>query len=375
VPKKVGDLLDKMLSTNPEARPADPLAFYRMLQDCLAQAEGGETIVRASRTPAPRSDVIAAPKPRRAPLGFLVRAAICLTMAAVAALVLREYLKQRRVVSADQPIEAPIGVTDDFASATPVEVKPTNTTVSIAPLPTAAVVDANTRSVTTNSEESVSTKQLPAAPLLTTSEPQASPPPQETRTVVPNNASDPPAAIDSSEVAAAPQVEIAPAPAKSRDAEVSAVVSSPPKEIKMPEVRRAEPYDEEPEVRKAELARSNEGPAGVERDRTPSLSQQTNSRAKTEPTATTSLVLKRTDSKLEAAPKSPAGETDRLATSKKRQVDEKIYLLPGSEFDAAPERLPRGSVRGRFVGETADGKWMFELPSREIVTVSPPSHP
>ena len=268
LPKKVGDLLAQMLSINPEARPRDPLAFYRMLQDCLAQAEGGETMVRASRTPAPRSDAIDAPRSRRFPVKSLVRAATCLTMAAVAALVLRGYLRHGRVVRAEQPIEVPTDVTNAFASVAPAEMKPTNTTVSIAPLPTAA--DANTRSVTTNSVESVSTKQITAAHLLTTSDPQASPPPQETRPVVPNNASDPPAAIESSDVAAAPQVAIVPTPAKSRDAEVSAVVlPSPPKEIKMPEVRRAEPADE-PEVRRAELARSDKGPVGVEPDRTPS---------------------------------------------------------------------------------------------------------
>jgi len=369
LPKKVGDLLAQMLSTNPEARPPDPLAFYRILQDCLAHAEGGETMVRASRTPAPRSNAIKAPRSRRFPLKSLVRAATCLTMAAVAALVLRGYLRHGRDVRAEQPID----VTNAFASA-----RPTNPTVSSAPLPTAA--GANTRSVTTNSEESVSTKQITPAALLTTSDPQASPPPQKTRPVVAINPIDPPAAIDTSEAAAAAQVEIGPAPAKSRDTEVGAVVlQSPPKEIKMPEVRRAEPADE-PEVRRAELARSGEGPAGVERDRTPSSRPQTNPGAKTEPsrdvesaaTETTALVLKRTDSKPDVAPKSRAEITEPPAKPK-RQVDEKIYLLPGHEFEAPPiGRLPRGSVRGRFVGETADGKWMFELPSREIVTVLPP---
>ena len=67
LPKKVDDLLAQMLSTNPEARPPDPLAFYRMLQDCLAQAERGETMVRASRTPARRSNAIDAPRSRRFP--------------------------------------------------------------------------------------------------------------------------------------------------------------------------------------------------------------------------------------------------------------------------------------------------------------------
>lgn len=314
LPKKVDDLLAQMLSTNPEARPPDPIAFYRMLQDCLAQAEGGKTMVRASKTPAPRSDAIDAPRSRRIPLKSLVRAAACVTMAAVAALVLRGYLKHRSVVRAEQPIEVPIGVTNAFASATPAG----------------------------------------TAPLLTTSDPQASPPPQETRPVVTISASDPPAAIDSSEPAAAAQVEIVPAPAKSRESEFSAVVlPSPPKEIKMPEVRRTE------------LARSDEGPTEVKPDRTRSPRQQTNSGPKTEPsrdveaeaTERTSLVLKRTDS----------------SAKPKRRTDEKFYLLPGREFEPPPiGRLPRGSVRGRFVGVTADGRWMFELPSREIVTVLPP---
>ena len=355
LPKKVGDLLAQMLSTNPEARPQDPLAFYRMLQDCLAQTEGGEAKIRASRTVAPRSDAIDAPRSRRFPLKSLGLAAACVTMAAVAGLVLWGYLKQRPVVRADQPIGVP----------------PTNTTVSFVPLPTATY--ANTRSVTNNSVESVSTKQITAAPLVITSNPQASPPPQETRPVVPNNASDPPAAIDSSKVVAAPQVEIAPAPAKPRDTEISAVVlQSPPKEIKTPEVRRAEPADE-PEVRRAEIALADRGPAEVKPDRTSAPSQPTNSRAKTEPP--TSIVLKRTDSKPEVAPKPPAAKTE-PPTKPRRPVDEKIYLLPERELEAAPTgRLPRGSVRGRFVGETADGKWMFELPSREIVTVVPPAHP
>ena len=363
LPKKVGDLLAQMMSTNPEARPPDPLAFYRMLQDCLAQAEGGDTIVRAPKPSAPRSGANDAPRSGRFPLKPLGLAAACVTVAAVAALVLWGYLKQRPVVRAEQPM--PIGVTDASAPATPAVMKPTDTTASFVPLPTAA--DPNTRSVAINSVQSLSTKQIATAPVVTTSNPQASPPPQETRPVTTSNASDPPAEADSSKATGGAQVEIAPAPSKSRNAEVSAVaLQSPPQEIKTPEVRRAEPPDE-PQVRRAELPR-----------------QQTNAAPKTEPSrdvkaetaGTTSLVLKRVDAKPEVAPPSPPVKTERPAKPK-RQMDERIYLLPGHEFEAPPPsgRLPRGSVRGRFVGETADGKWMFELPSREIVTVAPPTSP
>ncbi len=51
LPKKIRRLLAQMLSVNPEARPRDPLAFYRQLQDCLAQVERRETISRKFGVP------------------------------------------------------------------------------------------------------------------------------------------------------------------------------------------------------------------------------------------------------------------------------------------------------------------------------------
>jgi len=95
------------------------------------------------------------------------------------------------------------------------------------------------------------------------------------------------------------------------------------------------------------------------------VAPETSSVAKTEPSR---------DVKAEVAAKPPAIKTERPATPKRR-TDEKNYLLPGHEFEAPTERLPRGSVRGRFMGVTADGKWIFELPSHEIVIVPPPPSP
>ena len=51
LPKKVRRLLAQMLSINPEARPRDPLAFYRQLQDCLPQVERRETMSRKFGVP------------------------------------------------------------------------------------------------------------------------------------------------------------------------------------------------------------------------------------------------------------------------------------------------------------------------------------
>jgi hypothetical protein len=121
------------------------------------------------------------------------------------------------------------------------------------------------------------------------------------------------------------------------------------------EVRRAQLADEEKPP--AEPSPPGEGP--------PEVAPETNSVAKTEPSR---------DVKAEVAVKPPDRKTE-LPAKPKGQTKEKVYLLPGHEFEAPTERLPRGSVRGRFIGVTADGKWMFELPSHEIVTVPPPPSP
>ncbi len=39
---------------------------------------------------------------------------------------------------------------------------------------------------------------------------------------------------------------------------------------------------------------------------------------------------------------------------------------------AALPQMPKGRTRARFIGVTADGNWMFSLPSKKIVIVPPP---
>jgi serine/threonine-protein kinase len=117
--KEVRRLLAQMLSANPDARPRDSLAFYRQIQNCLTQAERPETMSRKLAVPVSRTGAIGMPRNQRTPLKTLVRAALFLTMAALAAWVLGGYVRHRRVVDAEEPIGVPIGVTDAFASATP----------------------------------------------------------------------------------------------------------------------------------------------------------------------------------------------------------------------------------------------------------------
>lgn len=328
VPKKIRQLLAQMMSENPEARPRDPLAFYRKLQDCLEQVEQRETIAPKSRAPA-YSPTLAdrTPRPRRSPLKSLARAAIVLALAALTALGLRGYLQHRRVVRAEEPIGVPIGVPEVSASATPASANAahaiaSNATQPIAdqdstpPAPTVASENADAPPPT----DSASTQPVAMAPVQPET-PEAVPensPIQEPPPVMASDGSAPPAAINASEIGAATQVEVA--PAKSRDDEPSAVVpQTEPKKIIMREVRRAELL-EEPEVRRAEPAPPEEGPDDAP-ETSPSSTQPPKSVTRTEKRRD----VKRRDSEPKAT--ATPGEKKMEPTPRpKRQAGEIIYL-------------------------------------------------
>jgi serine/threonine-protein kinase len=337
MPKKIGRLLYQMLSVDPAERPGDPLAFYRQLQDCLTDVARRETTPRPSAVQAARTVAIELPQKRRSPLKVFARAALCLALSALTALALHEYLRHRRVVQAEEPIGVPIGVTEASPAATPVSVPAEDTMVSIVTRPTPAVVSANT------------TQSVPATPAEPDND---APPAPEATPVTANNLSALPPAPDSARIVSTSQPEVPPVPSPKVEVRAEVEQTPPPKTI-MHEVRRAQPVEED----EAPPAPSppGEGPAEV--------APATSLAAKTEPSR---------DVKPEVAPAPPSRPTERPAKPKGR-TDEKVYLLPGQELAAPTGRLPRGSVRGRFMGVTADGKWMFELPSREIVIVPAPA--
>jgi serine/threonine-protein kinase len=333
MPKKVRLLLAQMLAVNPETRPRDPLAFYRKLQDCLAQVEQRDTIASKSRAPA-FSPTLAdrAPRSRRSPLKALARAAIFLAMAAIAALVWRGYLQHRRVVRAEEPIGVPIGVPDVSASATPATANPADTIESNATQPIAdqdstlsapatIVNSQNPDALPPTDSDSDSTKPVAVAPMQLATPASENSPIREPPPVTASDGTAPPAATNSSEVGATTQIELAPALAKSRDDETSEVVpQTTPKKIIMREVRRGE-LIEEPEVRRAEPAPPEEGPVGVAPETSPSSTQPPKSVTRTE----RSRDVKRKDSepKVTATP----GEPKREPTPRpKRQANEIIYL-------------------------------------------------
>jgi serine/threonine-protein kinase len=119
LPKEVRRLLAQMLSVNPEARPGDPLTFYKRLQDCLIQLERPEARPRQGAVPIAQAAPTRTPKKQRTPLKAIMRALLLLALSALTALVLREYIRYRQIFEQAEPLGEPIVVSDAVVSATP----------------------------------------------------------------------------------------------------------------------------------------------------------------------------------------------------------------------------------------------------------------
>ncbi|MEY2558515.1 MAG: eukaryotic-like serine/threonine-protein kinase [Verrucomicrobiota bacterium] len=393
VPKAVRRLLTQMLSANPGDRPNDPLAFYRQIQSCLVQVERRGTLARRFGIPAISTTPTATlPMRRPIPRTALALAAILLAIATLSAVILPGFLRHRRVVRAEEPLGVPIGVPDAAASAPPpnatnaVSPNPpqTNTTVANAnsnePAPVRSSEENNTPPPVANDAGKIASAN-PIAPAPLTTNPTNVQPEQQTP-VVTNNSATVPAETDSSAIASANQVGPAPKQAESSNAEPAAVSEKPaPKKIVRHEVRRAEPA--EPEVRRAEPAPPEEGPVDTAANTTVASEQQTNSVAQpaesrnteAEPSTTSSESVKRTEAAPKVTARAPAKKTEREAKSKRKAEGDFYVERTAPESEEGMRPLPRGSVRARFVGVTADGRWMLALPSHKVIVVPPPSEP
>jgi hypothetical protein len=326
MPKKVRRLLGQMLAVNPAARPQDPLAFYRQIQDCLAQVDRRESMARRFGVPFfSRSNVTELPGPRRFPGKVLAFAAILLALGTAAALILPQYLRHQRVRQAEAPIGVPIGVPDATASPPPVTANG-NTTAQTNAAPQ------NPPPAQNNSTPVPATSEVAAAPVQPTPpSPPANVQPSEQPKIAANDANTPQATT------APPQ------PTESVDPQASA-----PRENRETEVAAAIPTARpvSPEVRRAEPAPPAEGPEeeAVTTERKVAPSRQTK--------------------KVRVAKTKRQPEQEEMPRTRLAEEDEPT--------EAPVSRLPGGRVRARFIGVTADGNWMFALPSKKIVIVSPP---
>jgi serine/threonine protein kinase len=319
MPKKVRQLLVQMLAANPADRPQDPLALYRQIQDCIAQVERRETMARRFGVPfLSGSKVADFPSRRPFPTKMVALAAAVLALATLAALIVPQYLRHQRIRQAEEPIGVPIGVADATASAPPVTANaPTTAPEKQPPAPVES-----TPVVVANNPPAVVPSVQPEA-----TQPPANVPPAEPPTVAANDKK----VTQETTTAPQPAESIRPEvrePAPSRDTEVAAVV--PTARPVSPEVRRAEPAPAEGPEEVTQVPEKKIAPT-------------------TKPKKQRVTTPKREE---EIAPARVASDDD--------------------EADAALPPLPRGRTRSKFIGVTADGNWMFLLPSKKIVIVPPP---
>jgi hypothetical protein len=347
MPKRVRRLLAQMLSVKREARPQDPLAFYRQIQDCLAQVDRRESMARRLAVPFfSRSNVVEVRGRRHFPAKALALAAVLLAIAALAAIVLPGYLRQQRVHQVEEPIGVPIGVPDATASAPPVNA---------------------------NAANPAATNQAPAETSVASSNKSENPPPSNAE----QNSSNP-VAPDSSPVAAANEVAVAPPP----PAPIAPAATVPPEESPKVAANNA-----------ASLPRENTNPKPTESVEPQEQPVQTNHQrevASAIPTArpVAPEVRRAEPAPPEEGPKEPEANTEsgvapttrakkeRIAKTKRDSEKDAVRRVrspdEAEEVDAPMPQLPRGRVRARFIGVTADGNWMFELPSHKTVIVPAP---
>jgi serine/threonine-protein kinase len=343
MPKKVRRLLAQMLAANPASRPQDPLALYRQIQDCIAQVDRRESMARRFGVPfLSHSNVVDLPRRRRFPTKMVALAAIFVAIATLGAVMLSQYLRHQRIRQAEEPIGVPIGVSDSTASAPPVTANaPAVATTPAQPAPTAPVTVAQ------------EIKPLPTAPVESTpavvaNNPPAAPPVEPDAKAPPanNQPAEPPKVAANEQKVVREPVNPAPQPEESARSEVREPEPSKPTEIAAA-IPTARPVS--PEVRRAEPPPPAEGPEEVA------------------PAPTTEKKVATTTKPKKERTKKPKREPEEeTITRVEPAANEEVVE------SAPPAQLPRGRTRARFIGVTADGNWMFSLPSKKIVIVPPP---
>jgi serine/threonine protein kinase len=338
MPKKVRRLLAQMLAADPASRPQDPLALYRQIQDCIAQVDRRETMARRFGVPfLSGSTVVALPNRRQFPTKLVALAAILVAIATVTAVMLSSYLRHQRIRQAEEPIGVPIGVSDATAPAPPVTANASAVATTPAqPEPTAPAIAVK--------ENQAPPALVESAPVVVAANKQPSAPP------VQPEATAPPARVEPVE-----QPKLA---ANERNVVQETTTAPQPEESVRPEVREPEPSRKtevaaaiptarpvSPEVRRAEPAPPEEGPE------------------ETAPPQTEKKVVATTKKERSTKPKREP-EEEPIPRTRGANGDDDAY--------AALPQLPKGRTRARFIGVTADGNWMFSLPSKKIVIVPPP---
>jgi hypothetical protein len=368
LPKKVRRLLALMLATDPAERPQDPLALYRQIQDCLAQVDRRESMARRFGVPLlSGSNAVALPSRRPFPTKALALAAAVIAVAIAGAVMIPQYFRHQRVRQAQEPIGVTVGVPDAAATVAPM----TASAPTVKPLPTVEPQQQTAQAETAPQNPPASVPQ--STPVVAANQQPAAPQAQPEATVAP--AAAPQVAANEPPPPPQPQTTVAPEPPKVAANDATSreeKETSAPAKLTGPDAREQKPAADtevaaarpvSPEVRKAEPPPPAEGPEQVE----PSAEKKAETTA-AKPKKQRAKKPKR-ELNEESIPRAEPVEGDEETVAETDQPD-------SAESPQQPQQsqLPtgRGRSRARFIGVTADGNWMFSLPSKKIVIVPPP---
>jgi eukaryotic-like serine/threonine-protein kinase len=331
------ELIARMLATNPEDRPQDPVVLVEMLQDCLDVV--GREPVPVVKPAAPVAPVIAMPvltaAPRKLPVKPLAIAAVLLLVGLAAAMLVPRAARSVGLAE-PKPLGVPIGVPERQAPAA--EVAP-----AAAPAPAAPAVVQNDTSTMRN----------------------------EVRRALPPDAAD-----EAPEAAGAagvlPQTGTALAQNTSRAVNAQAE-ASPEAEADPPQLVQEDPAPpaEGPQVAESAPAAVTEDesttgsggvPAIAERPRVAAAARQPSAEEPSQRPSTTTA-RKRSEAPTTARQQTRTARRSELPVRRAEPVDEMDEDLPP---------IRRGQTRARFRGTTAEGDLVFEMPSNEPVYVAPP---
>lgn len=409
MPKKVRRLLAQMLSVKPEERPQDPLAFYRQIQDCLAQVDRRESLARRFGVPLlSGSSAAALPSRRRFPVKALALAAVLIGIATLAAFLILEYLRHQRVRQAEEPIGVEIGVPDATAPAAPINANTVTAESTQAP-PETSVANANT----TQNPPPTSAEQNAPAPVAPDSSPVAAAneiaaaPIQPAPTAPPESIQPEAPTVAANEVASAPVKPLPTAetaevkPEESTKIATNEKTSEPVKPLPTAEPPAVQP-EEAPKIVSIDPAPTQQEATEAKPTETaPAKKREVRSNRQTE-VAAIPTARPVTPEVRRAEPAPPAeGPEEAVAANTQESVEENVAPVPTSrtkkerlaktkrrpkpearpefvitdeadEVDELAPKLPKGRVRARFIGVTADGNWMLSLPKDKIVIVPPP---
>lgn len=400
MPKKVRRLLAQMLSVKPEERPDDPLAFYRQIQDCLAQVDRRESMARKFGVPLlSGSSAAALPGRRRFPAKALALAALLLAIATLAAVVIPNYLRHERVRQAEEPIGVPIGVPEATESAPPVN---TNTVAQV-PAET-SVANANTvqNPPPAQTEETAPPPSAPvSSPVVASNEVATAPVQPAPAAPPPNVQPEEPPKVAATEVAPEPVKPLPtvepPAVQPKESAEVAAAPVKPlptaePAEVQRDEAPKIAANETAPQQHEVTEPATTKSVSAEKREvrssRKPDVASIPTARpvapevrrAEPAPPAEGPEEVAAENSEEAVAPAPvPVSQSkkERLAKTKRQPKKEeaKPQFVITDEVEEPGEpapKLPKGRVRARFIGVTADGNWMLSLPKDKIVIVPPP---